>query len=345
MFTGHHYFSERCAYVQRPARLPHLAQTVFMGVEDPRVAAALALLHDDTDVTKVLDLARVPLCDGAALALAEAIESKAGTLAAINLQNSGLKAAGCRAVCEAASKCEVLCELRVCGNDIGDEGGTGLADTLATNTTLAKLELRYCNLGPSGCAAIFSAIGSSYSLEELNLSGNPLSDSAARCLASSLSVTISLTRLNLADTDLQPAACKEVCAAAKKSPLRELLLPFNSVSNEMAGFLSDYLRESSKLTTLNLHSCGIDAEGVAAIADGIRKGPIRKGPLKLIGVDLSTVADELHLPEKDGVIWDHDSILELFRQVHVCNNFGMQSCPEFAMPLKLRASCTANRRP
>jgi hypothetical protein len=66
----------------------------------------------------------------------------------------------------------------------------------------------------------------------------------------------------------------------------------------------------SKLTCLNLHSCGIKTDGLLELAEGVRKGPMRKGILKLTGIDLSNVADQLPLPIREGVVWDNASILE-----------------------------------
>ena len=216
-------------------------------------------------------------------------------------------------MCEAASSCEQLREMRLCGNDIADEGGTGVGDMLGTSTTLARLQLRYCNVGDAGSTALFNAISKSYTLEELNLSGNAITDSTARALASSLASTISLTRLNLADTGLQETGCRLLCEGAKASPIVELLMPFNQVTDKMVVSLAGYLRTSSKLTCLNLHSCGIEADGLLELAEGVRKGPMRKGILKLMGIDLSYVADQLPLPIREGVVWDTESILEDFR--------------------------------
>jgi len=288
---------------------------------------ALDALGDDTDVTKTLSLARTQMSVAQTLELALAIEGKSGTLASIDLRDCGITGAGCVALCKAAGQCIALRELRLCGNDIQDAGCTAAAELLTASPTLAKLELKYCKLETPGCSALCEAIGASFSLEELTLSGNPLSDATARVLAESLKATISLTKLSLADTALQVTGCKILCEAAAKSPLVELNLQYNRISQDMMTSIAQFLSVSSRVTRLNLHSCGIDTDGLVAMAEGVRSGPQRRGILKLIGVDLSVVVDRLQLPEKEDVEWNTETILDYIRQLVEDRDLGLGTRP------------------
>jgi len=286
---------------------------------------ALDALCDDTDVTKTLSLARIQMSVAQTLELALAIEGKSGTLASIDLRDCGITSAGCVALCKAAGKCIALRELRLCGNDIQDAGCTAAAELLTASPTLAKLELKYCKLETPGCSALCEAIGASFSLEELTLSGNPLSDATARVLAESLKATISLTKLSLADTALQVTGCKILCEAAARSPLVELNLQYNRISQDMMTSIAQFLSVSSRVTRLNLHSCGIDTDGLVAMAEGVRSGPQRRGILKLTGIDLSVVVDRLQLPEKEDVEWNTETILDYIRQLVEDRDLGLGS--------------------
>ena len=299
--------------------VPHTPRRGGMSAPPSQLDAALAVLNDGADVTKSLDLARAPVSEAQALTLAAAIEGKSGTLTSIDLRDCSLSGPAVAALSKSARKCAALHTLRLCGNAVTLDGASGVAALVAASDTLAKLELRYCRMGSDACEALCGAVGSSLSLEELNLSGNPIPDDAARALARSLDQTISLTKLSLADTSLQITGFGLICEATKRSPLRELHLPFNDISAQMTVSLAAALSVSSRLTTLNLHSCGLSDEDALALANGIRSGPQRRDVMKLVGIDLSAIADCLQLPEKEGVEWnDHQQILDFFRHVCVC---------------------------
>jgi hypothetical protein len=295
-----------------------------------KYTTALKLLADDGDVTKILDIARTQMSEDEAITLAAAIEAKEGTIVSIDLRTCGLGGPGVVAICQAAAKCVNLRELRLCGNAITNDGATRVAELLRSSPTLATLELRYCRIGSAGCIGLCGAVGKQedFTLEELNLSGNAISDDAARELAASLILTISLTKLNLADTDIQKTGCKLLCDSLSKSPVKELHLPFNKMDTDMTNSLADLLKSSSKLTTLNLHSCNIDPEGLLSLAQGVRAGPMRRGKLKLTGLDLSIVAGQLQLPDTyagQEMTWNTENILDFIRQQIEDREFGLGS--------------------
>jgi hypothetical protein len=93
----------------------------------------------------------------------------------------------------------------------------------------------------------------------------------------------------------------------------------------MAASLAAVLSASSKLTTLNLHSCELSDEAVLELASGIRSGPQRRDAMKLVGLDLSTVADRLQLPEK---VESHQQILDFFMHEILDRELGLTSRPD-----------------
>ena len=321
-----------------------------MPTPPPRLVAVLALLNDGADVTKTLDLARAHVSEAEAQTLATAMEMKCGTLTCIDLRDCNLSGRGVAALSKAAGKCVCLHTLRLCGNGLTLDGASSVAELVAEHQTLTKLELRYCRMESRACEVVCSAVGKSLSLEELNLSGNAISDSVAQALAGSIYSTISLLKLSLADTNLKNLICRSPASISvghlpvdkpllngvetlfenlKRSPLRELHLPFNVISTEMAASLGAVLSASSKLTTLNLHSCDLSDEAVLELARGIRSGPQRRDAMKLVGLDLSAVADRLQLPEKEGVTWnDHQQILDFFMQEILDRELGLTSRPD-----------------
>jgi hypothetical protein len=317
-----------------------------MSKTPPRLDAALALLNDGADVTKTLDLARAQVSEAEALTLATAMEMKSGTLTCIDLRDCNLSGRGVAALSKAAGKCVYLRTLRLCGNGLTLDGASSVAELVAAHQTLAKLELRYCRMENHACEVVCGAVGKSLSLEELNLSGNAISDSVAQALAGSIYSTISLLKLSLADANLKNLICRSPASIPvghppvdkpllngvetlfenlKRSPLRELHLPFNFISTEMAASLAAVLLVSSKLTTLNLHSCDLSDEAVLELASGIRSGPQRRDAMKLVGLDLSTVADRLQLPEK---VESHQQILDFFMHEILDRELGLTSRPD-----------------
>ena len=444
------------------------------GTAQPRskLEAALALLHDDGDVTKTLDAARCKLTPAEIRALAEAILNKKGSLNAIDLRDCGLEPEGCRTLCEAMGEVYTLEELRMCSNLLHGDGEPGLkwkdvgrqkpkagteidnenlahflrlgqvefskeelnefdlsnlscddyikvgvppglmweesssgrpadgveinnhgltealrgssgshsfskedwaafdvpslpdncyvyitgvgkyfrpnkdgtyfqpsgngafavADLLCrsnVNSTLEKLDLRYCRADDAGCRALCRAVGTHLYLTELNLSGNLITDEAARDLAESLENAISLKKLHLADTQLQLTGCRAICEASQREErLKELHLPFNKeIPLEMCHVFAEFLLASTRLQTLNLHSCEVDAAGFEPLADSmfhreekeqeeqedaLQRGVIfDKEPFRLIGLDLTHHLGQLRQQKEDQLAMDEENAKKL----------------------------------
>ena len=141
-----------------------------------RLSAALALLRSDADVTKTLELARLKMTLEETTELAAALDLKSATLSKIDLRDCSMTNAQCLKLCEALGRCISLKELQLCGNLLQDDGATGVAQLLASSTTLEKLDLRYCRMNTSGTVAVCRAVGRSLTLMALNLSGNTIGD-------------------------------------------------------------------------------------------------------------------------------------------------------------------------
>jgi hypothetical protein len=280
-----------------------------------RLSAALALLRSDADVTKTLELARLKMTLEETTELAAALDLKSATLSKIDLRDCSMTNAQCLKLCEALGRCISLKELQLCGNLLQDDGATGVAQLLASSTTLEKLDLRYCRMNTSGTVAVCRAVGRSLTLMALNLSGNTIVDDTARELAGSIKMAISLKKLNLTDSGLQITGCKVLCSAAMEvNRLKELHFPFNTVTAEMARSFSDLLLASSSLTCLNLHSCEVDPEGVTALAESMllreeRETELAKELLlqgikqdvqrfNLMGLDVSATMDQLRFQRR-----------------------------------------------
>jgi Ran GTPase-activating protein (RanGAP) involved in mRNA processing and transport len=160
-----------------------------------------------------------------------------------------------------------LQSLRLDSNQLGEEGGVGLAAGLAgaVGSALQALHLQRCGLGPTAAAALAAALPAT--LRVLDLSGNPLGSQGAAALASALRDGVApllhkllLGGCELGDSDIA-ALGGALAAAAGAGESLELDLSGNAAGGAAAAALAQ-----APLRALCLHDCRLGGEGAAALA-------------------------------------------------------------------------------
>jgi hypothetical protein len=131
----------------------------------------------------------------------------------------------------------------------------------------------------------------------------------AQALGAALATTSTLTSLHLSYCGITVAGASHLGKSVGKSAsLATLNLWGNDLGNSGATALGAALAATSTLTSLILSSCGITAAGAAHLAEGVRKGPPRRVPLTLHGVDLGRVAAQVGLGHT-ACGWNTDQVL------------------------------------
>lgn len=169
-------------------------------------------------------------------------------------------------------------ELNLSNSGMRYEGARVIGDALIYSK-LTTLNLVGNQIGAGGAKAIASAL-SHCQLTTLNVSYNQIGDEGARALASALP-HCELTSLNLSDNDILADGVKVVADYLCESQITFLdlsgnyvglrLVSYNSIFGNIANSIA-----CSLLTTLNLDHCGIEKEGIVAIANALPNSRLTK---------------------------------------------------------------------
>jgi Ran GTPase-activating protein (RanGAP) involved in mRNA processing and transport len=149
-------------------------------------------------------------------------------------------------------------ELRLAGNQIGDEGCTALAEPLPTS--LETLDLRNNLIGDEGCKALAEHLPTS--LKELWLGGNPIGDEGCTALAEHLPTR--LQHLELSYNQIGDEGCKALAEHLPPS-LKTLYLDDNQIGDEGCKALAEHLPTSLELLSLGGNRIG--HEGCKGLAE------------------------------------------------------------------------------
>ncbi|GAB1609227.1 uncharacterized protein LOC115226851 [Argonauta hians] len=101
-------------------------------------------------------------------------EDGASCLRKLNLENCGLTAFGCEALCDALTRNTCLLNLDLSNNFIGDSGAKKLARAIEENATLRCFGLNMCEISNDGFSAVLDALEGNKTLHVLKLCYNRL---------------------------------------------------------------------------------------------------------------------------------------------------------------------------
>jgi len=186
-----------------------------------------------------------------------------------------LAVVGCEAMAQLLSRNHVLAHLNIAGTGVGPDGLQHITEKFRGNTTLLTL-----NLGNNGLVGkciedfIRAVVGSK--LRVLSLAGNKLGAAGSECVALLLQGEYRgycpLLSLDLSKSDINhQGAAKLYSALSRNSTLKHLSLEGNPLGPQSNSELMLFFLDNRALSTLNLSSCGLRAEGVAPIGEGLTR--------------------------------------------------------------------------
>lgn len=236
----------------------------------------------------------------------------------------------------------------------------GLASVLRNNATVESLNISdnatpghhlSQELHSNVLQHVSEMLRCSKSLRHVNLSSNAINDwIMVDFLASGIASSVSLETLNLSANSISIDGCAELCsklAASTSRNLKELALTSNSVKNEGAYAIADFLvSENCMLESLKLENNKIGSNGLVALAGAINSSnkslqkiflagnhwdPVSAEEFsKLVGgitksVGLPSSKAEVYAPRVDargGVVPPRDLVAEVKRDVQAINELA-----------------------
>ncbi|KAK5926060.1 hypothetical protein CgunFtcFv8_021663 [Champsocephalus gunnari] len=259
--------------------------------EFKRGCAALASsLKSNPAHLRVLDLAQNVLQDGDVENLSEFLAEPLCQLETLDLNSNKMTAVGCGSLTIALSGSSALKELDLSFNSLMDEGAVRISDWLRNPQCRLKiLRLASCKF-KRGCAALASSLKSNPAhLRVLDLAQNVLQDGDVENLSQFLAEPLcQLETLDLNSNEMTAVGCGSLTIALSgSSALKELDLSFNSLMDEGAVRISDWLRNPQcTLKILRLASCQFTERGCAALASSLKSNPAHLRVLDLAQNDL-----------------------------------------------------------
>ena len=140
------------------------------------------------------------------------------------------------------------------GNPIGSEGAVAFANMLATNKSLAKLNMSWCSIQGEGAVCLAKAMEKNSSVTEFDISDNPIRSEGAVAFADMLATNESLAKLDMKWCSIQGKGAVAFASMLKKNQcLKTLDLNCDdSVGVEGALELIESLKHNRTLEELKL---------------------------------------------------------------------------------------------
>jgi hypothetical protein len=115
----------------------------------------------------------------------------------VYLRNANLDAEGAVALADALAENTSMTKLNLIGNKFGANGASALADALKVNTALTTIDLECNGIGDDGASALADALKVNASVTEIDLSCNGIDDEGASALADAVQVNTTVTCIDL----------------------------------------------------------------------------------------------------------------------------------------------------
>uniref|UniRef100_A0A3B4FC65 NACHT LRR and PYD domain-containing protein n=1 Tax=Pundamilia nyererei TaxID=303518 RepID=A0A3B4FC65_9CICH len=174
-----------------------LRELKFSNLTDKSCPALAAVLSSKESFLRELDLGYNSFSTSGVQELAEGLNSMTCRLKILRLQGCGLTAETCQYLSQCLMQHQILQELDLSSNGIGDRGLKLLSHGLGSSSCrLQTLKLYCCGLTVLSCESIGEALKSETStLLELNLSNNSLKDAGFKIICEGMYAWCSLQKL------------------------------------------------------------------------------------------------------------------------------------------------------
>ena len=181
--------------------------------------------------------------------------AKNTTLKILNLTYNELGEQAGIAIGETLKTNTTLTSLRLYRNQLGEQAGIAIGEALKTNTTLTKLGLDSNHLGEQAGIAIGEALKTNTTLTVLDLHSNQLGEQAGIAIGEALKTNTTLARLGLNSNHLGEQAGIAIGEALKtNTTLTVLNLSSNQLGEQSGIAIGEALKTNSTLTALDLNS-------------------------------------------------------------------------------------------
>ncbi|XP_060625651.2 ribonuclease inhibitor isoform X2 [Anolis sagrei] len=198
----------------------------------------------------------------------------------IRLDDCSLSTKHFKDISTVLTKNQVLTELKLNNNEVGDSGMEVLCKGLLhPSCKLQKLWLQNCNLTEACCEHLRSVLSSNASLTELHLGDNTLGESGVKVLCQGLlDPNCKLESLQLDYCELSAANVEALSSALRTKPsLKELSLCNNSFGDAAVKLLCQGVQDSKcNLETLRLENCDFTAESCGDLSTILSTKPSLK---------------------------------------------------------------------
>ena len=233
-------------------------------------AEDLAQALQSSCALKYLDLSYNEIGDQGAVALAKALESNR-TLTYLDLEHWDVP--GFNSIKELSFSLRGLDRKR---KRIGDTGAAAFAETLRSNSVLARLNLQNHRIGNAGAAAIGQSLKSNCTLTHLCLRGNRIEGVGVATLGHAVQVNRGLVNLDLRSNSLIESGAQAASFAQGlrlNSVLTHLDMRHSLIGTRFVTVLAESLKSNSTLTHVDLYGNRIKSSGAVALAKTLRTNP------------------------------------------------------------------------
>eukprot|EP00658_Telonema_sp_P-2_P014165 TRINITY_DN15375_c0_g3_i1.p1 TRINITY_DN15375_c0_g3~~TRINITY_DN15375_c0_g3_i1.p1 ORF type:complete len:268 (-),score=64.17 TRINITY_DN15375_c0_g3_i1:10-813(-) len=191
----------------------------------------------------------------------------------ISLTNGSLGEADVAAIADLLNaRLPSLRRLVLSGNRGDDRGAVQLGSALSDpECGLELLHLGSNGIADWGADTLGKALAANVSLTSLFLGGNRIDAWGCQGLAEGLSQNSTLTQLDLNSNKITPQGFEPLADALAENPaIKWLNLSGNCLGDSGGAMLGKALQQNSSLRFLKVNECAFRADGVVAMAAGIR---------------------------------------------------------------------------
>lgn len=244
------------------------------------LAKSLSSNDDTTNQVTELILDRIGIGPSGGLLISDTLNRT--RLINLNLERNALGNVGGKAIAEVLATNTTLQKLNLSLNDLKaattvDNGGAtkALGDALLVNQTLKDLVLVRSGLGPKGGTHIANGLKTNASLISLDLTGNDLMAGGGHALGKAIQQNTTLKDLNLRWNRIGCGGDRGIESMAASlhtnRSLQKLDMSINELYSEGAIEFGTALKNNRSLTFLNLERNEIGAEGAIAISEALKQ--------------------------------------------------------------------------
>ncbi|KAI3378241.1 hypothetical protein SNEBB_006095 [Seison nebaliae] len=171
----------------------------------------------------------------------------------LSMTHHGLCNRESKALADSLAINENIIKLDISDNNITDVGGCYIMSMLSSNSTLTELNLSNNNLAIQSIATLVTSLKNNHTLTHLNLSGNQLNDNCFDNLSRIIESTLTLEWLDLSNNGLsEQTALKIGPAIGENTSLKFLNLSWNIFTSKKCVSIIDGLRENIALREIDL---------------------------------------------------------------------------------------------